>query len=282
MFGYLRPLIPELKVSEYHRYRANYCGLCRAVSVRCGQASRLTLTYDVALLALLLSDLAGEPEEIRDRRCAARPLRPHKVREPGEAMRYCADMGLLLSHRRALDGWRDERRPAAAAAAAGLAAPVRAAVRRLGEAAGRVDAHLAALGELERLKCPDMDEPAERFGRLMETAAVSCPGLPGKVSEPLSWMARQIGRWLYMVDALDDVARDEARGCYNPLLLAARGRREAIRLTAEACRWAAGQAAAALDLLPLTYGRAVWNNVAYAGMPDRLDTVTKEGTPTDG
>jgi hypothetical protein len=31
MFGYLRPLIPELKVSEYHRYRANYCGLCRAV-----------------------------------------------------------------------------------------------------------------------------------------------------------------------------------------------------------------------------------------------------------
>ncbi len=243
---------------------------------------RLTLTYDVALLALLLSDLAGEPEDIRNRRCAARPLRPHMVREPGESMRYCADIGLLLSHRRARDGWRDERRPAGAAAAAGLAVPVRAATRRLGETAGRVDAHLAALGELERQKCPDMDEPAERFGRLMETTAVSCPGLPESVVEPLSWMARQIGRWLYMADALDDVGRDEANGCYNPLLLAESGRREAARLTAEACRWAAGQAAAALDLLPLTYSRAIWNNVVYAGMPDRLDTIMKEGTPTDG
>lgn len=282
MFGYLRPLIPELRVSQYYRYRAYYCGLCRAMALTCGQVPRLALTYDTALMSLLLSDLAGEPERIRQRRCVVRPLRAHKVSEPGQAASYCADLGLLLAHRRAIDGWRDERDIRAGAGRLALAGYARGAARRLADVARKVDARLAELLALERDKCGQMDYPAEVFGALLEEAAVSCPGLGAAVREPLAWMARQTGRWLYMIDALDDLARDEASGSYNPLLLAPGSREDTLRLTAEACRWAAGQVAAALDLMDLRYSREIMHNVVYAGMPERLAAITKEGVPADG
>ena len=55
MFGYLTADISALSREQYQRYKACYCGLCRSLSQRHGQLSRLTLNYDVTFLILLLS-----------------------------------------------------------------------------------------------------------------------------------------------------------------------------------------------------------------------------------
>lgn len=281
MFGYLRPRVPELKVSEYHRYRACYCGLCRALRRQNGQVARLSIQYDVAVLAMLLSDLAGERDVFRPRRCVARPVVRHSVREETPVYRYCADMGVLLAHRRAQDGWRDERLARALAARAGLHRAALAARARRRAVADKIDGHIARLLALENERCHQMDLPAEAFGGLLEGVALGCPGLPEDVRQPLGWLARQLGRWLYLVDALDDWERDHKQGSYNPLLLYEDG--EAARaLAAEACRWAAGQAAQALDILPLNASRAVMENILYAGMPAQLDRILEKGRGADG
>ena len=54
MFGYVMANRPELKIREYDRYRAYYCGLCRALKKEYGLLGRLTLNYDMTFLVMLL------------------------------------------------------------------------------------------------------------------------------------------------------------------------------------------------------------------------------------
>ena len=62
MFGFVVANQQALSPEELQRYRAVYCGLCRALGSRHGATARLTLTYDMTFLILLLNSLY-EPEE---------------------------------------------------------------------------------------------------------------------------------------------------------------------------------------------------------------------------
>ena len=62
MFGYLVAEPSLLTEEQFARYRACYCGLCRCIKERHGEAARFALTYDMTFLTLLLSSLY-EPEE---------------------------------------------------------------------------------------------------------------------------------------------------------------------------------------------------------------------------
>ena len=63
MFGYVMIDKPELKVKEFYRYKAYYCGLCRTLKEEYGFRGRMTLTYDMTFLILLLPS----PYETEDR-----------------------------------------------------------------------------------------------------------------------------------------------------------------------------------------------------------------------
>ena len=60
MFGYVLPCKPELKVREWTRYRAYYCGLCKELGREYGLFSRFLLNYDLVLLALCADAARGE------------------------------------------------------------------------------------------------------------------------------------------------------------------------------------------------------------------------------
>ena len=63
-----------LEEGEKQRFRACYCGLCRALKARYGDAGRLTLSNDMTFLSMLLSALY-EPEETQGAlRCPLHPL----------------------------------------------------------------------------------------------------------------------------------------------------------------------------------------------------------------
>ena len=72
MFGYVTVDKPELKVREFYRYKGYYCGLCRSLNEEYGLRGRMTLTYDMTFLVLLLTSLyecktEEERQELRDR-----------------------------------------------------------------------------------------------------------------------------------------------------------------------------------------------------------------------
>ena len=126
MFGYVTTNQEELKIKDFRRYQTFYCGLCRDLGDRHGQTARLTLTYDMTFLAVLLTGLYEPEERVEERFC---PLHPAKKRlcRRNAAVSYAADMNLLLCYYNLLDDWLDEKKPVPLALAYGRAGPTEAA-----------------------------------------------------------------------------------------------------------------------------------------------------------
>ena len=126
MFGYVTTNQEELKIKDFRRYQTFYCGLCRDLGDRHGQTARLTLTYDMTFLAVLLTGLYEPEERVEERFC---PLHPAKKRlcRRNAAVSYAADMNLLLCYYNLLDDWLDEKKPVPLA----LARMIRGDVREI-------------------------------------------------------------------------------------------------------------------------------------------------------
>ena len=119
MFGYVTIDRDELKGKDLTRYRAYYCGVCHDLRHACGQLSRMTLTYDMTFLAVLLTALYKEDQKTEDARCLLHPARKQPVIR-NACTSYAADMNILLTWHNLQDDWEDEHSLTARTAARAL------------------------------------------------------------------------------------------------------------------------------------------------------------------
>lgn len=214
-------MVPQLKVMEYEMYRAVYCGLCRAMGRVTGQASRLTLSYDFTLLAMVRMILEGTAPEFEQFRCIAHPLKRRTMVPENAVLDHAAAVSAVLAYLKNRDDLADERGiKRARAAFADLPA---SHMRSRGErwlpdgAADGIAERLAALSELEKADCPSVDETAEAFGGVL--AYIFALGLEteSETAALARTIGRHVGRFVYVCDAADDLTEDIRRGRYNPL-----------------------------------------------------------------
>ena len=207
----------RLSEEEKARFGAIYCGLCRTLDVRYGLSARFILNYDFAFLALLLAQPTA-PQSIH-RRCIAHPIEGRDYYEPNEALELAADCSLILAWWQLRDGVQDHG-ILGGMKYRGAAAVLERAYRKAREYRPAFDRStrelLDKLGKLEAAKCASMDEAADTFAMLLQ-------GISAEVSDPvkarvLSQMFYHLGRWIYLVDAADDLADDFKSGSYNPLI----------------------------------------------------------------
>lgn len=221
MFGYVRPLVPQLKVMEYEMYRAVYCGLCRAMGRVTGQVSRLTLSYDFTLLAMVRMILEGVTPAFEQFRCAVHPLKRRSMVRENAVLDYAAAVSAVLAYLKNRDDLADEhglKRARAMLADLPVSHMKSRGERRLPEnAADEIAERLSVLSELEKAGCTSVDETAEAFGAVL--AYVFALGLePDSDAENLAkTIGRHVGRFVYVCDAADDLPEDIRRGRYNPL-----------------------------------------------------------------
>ena len=218
MFGYVRPSVQDLPERELDRFRTMYCGLCHTLSRRYGQAARFILNYDFTYLAILLSDRTAGKENAG--RCYTSPIRKRPYLESTAAMELAADESVILAYWQLRDGVEDH------AWAAGL--KYRAGARLLESAYRKAAAfrpvfdqavrrQLQMLSALEKEKDPSMEKAADTFAVLLSSAAEG-------VEEPvrrrvLEQILYHLGRWVYLIDAADDLKKDAESGNYNPVAL---------------------------------------------------------------
>lgn len=221
MFGYVKAHSAELKVKEYEAYRGVYCGLCRSMGKCTGQCSRMTLSYDFAFLALLRISVLGEAVEFEARRCIAHPLKKRNTMKRSDTLEYCARAAAILNYHKIKDDLSDEKgfKKLRAVAALPFVAHARKKALRagLGELDKNIHAKLCALSELEAKHLASVDEPASLFGDIL--ALICSYGLEGANARIAAEIGKSVGKWIYSVDALDDMPDDAKRGRYNPFLL---------------------------------------------------------------
>lgn len=282
MFGYIKPMIPELRVKEYELYRAAYCGLCEALgrSVTC--SSRLSLSYDFVFLALVRMALLGESGKIERHRCLAHPTKKRAVIVESSELNYTARLSAVLTYHKLRDDIADNK--GFKRLGVGLLMPAARRMRkraRLDRAAEDFIAErLAELSRLEREGCASFDRAAEPFGELMAYASAFGFEENSASARIAAEIGRHIGRYIYVIDAIDDLTDDIRSGAYNPFRAMYENPVKELVSNEENIRTALTMelvgASAAVELIDFSktpeYGEII-KNIIYLGLPACTDKV---------
>lgn len=223
MFGYVKPYVPELRIIENKYYGAAYCGLCRTMRRETGMLSRLTLSYDLTFLALARLAVTGEIPQFEEKRCFVHPLKKKLVMKPCEALAYSAKVCVILSMRKLDDTIKDESLPKRLGARI-LKLLFAKAYGRAKKGCERIDEicaeSLSKLYEIERERLRSADTPAGVFGEMMGGIfAYGCGEAGNEKRRIAENVGFYVGKWIYLVDALDDIEDDAEKGNYNPFIL---------------------------------------------------------------
>ena len=268
MFGYVAVNKEELKIKEWNRYRAYYCGLCHSLKEVAGTKARLTLSYDMTFLTMLLDDLYDCEKEEGSCRCAAHPVKKHAFAK-SEASLYAAKMNLLLCYDNLLDDWRDERNAASAMAAA----TIRKARMRIAKEYPRqtkaVEQYIEKLHACEEKRETNLDAAAGLTGEML--AELFC-WKEDEWQKDLRGLGFYLGKFVYLMDAFEDMEKDQKRGNYNPFLLS-RGKVKNEDLAEHSLNMMAAGAAEYFERLPLVENVEILRNILYAGIWGKYEAI---------
>lgn len=275
MFGYIFPDKPELKIKEFEVFRAYYCGLCKAIGQDMGQVSRWALNYDSSFLGMFLSSFKDEGEIIERERCAAHPLSKRFVVQKTPILQYASDMNVILAYYKLRDDWKDNKSIKALGLSDMLYRGFKKAKSRSFDKAEVIKKRLDELSSIEKQNCMSIDMAAEPFARLTEELFAYEPlYVPGNNEEKLRWFGYNIGKWIYLIDAYNDIEDDVRKGNYNPLLAQfeydgadisefKKSIKENINFT---LTYTLSEAGRAFETMEIKKNKSIIENIIYGGM----------------
>ena len=218
MFGYVKLFKPTITMGEYEQYKGIYCTLCKQMGKRYGLLSRFTLSYDMTFLALLHMALEEEKPGFCPSRCSFNPTKRCLKACHTAAIDRAADVGIILAYYKLKDTLADEgifKKIGAWLALPFVAAAHKKAQKQAPEADAAVAQMMAAQAEVEKSDNTSLDRAAEPFALLLQTLAAQA-ATDEKQKRVLERFGYCLGRWVYLMDAVDDLAEDLKKGRYNP------------------------------------------------------------------
>lgn len=268
MFGYVRAQREDLTVRQDTFYRAAYCGLCKEMGRCTGQCSRLSLSYDMVFLYLVRMALLGKKAEVKKGICLLHPFKKRLIVQSDEELRYAARASALLSYGKICDDLADEK--GFKRFLKKLAKPFFEGAKKRADLDclyGVIKEKLNELSAIEAKKSESVDAPAEVFGKLL--AEVFAFGLEGDNATLAREIGFRTGRFIYAIDAADDIAEDKKNGSYNPFLLLYGGEidQNQKNLIEMAMKYDLTALAAAIDLMDDGEAVKIIKNIIYLGMP---------------
>jgi hypothetical protein len=211
MFGYVRINKPELKVKDYNKYKAYYCGLCRTLKERYGRFGQMTLTYDMTFLIILLTSLYESDTKAEQHRCMVQPKKhPMLLNEITE---YVADMNIALTYHHFRDDWQDEKSIAGLAGAGVLKGKYKKIFSKYPRQCEAICKCLEQLQTYEQNNEKEIDKVAGCFGEIMAEIFVY---RQDRWEESLRKAGFYLGKYIYIIDAYDDLDKDRKQNSYNP------------------------------------------------------------------
>lgn len=276
MFGYIAINPKTLPKERQDRFRAHYCGLCRTLRRRHGLSAGVTLSYDMTFLAVLLNGLYEPGETAGRERCPTHPVKAHDYTLHA-AMVYVADMNVALAYHKLMDDWRDDRSARALAEAKLLERACRRAAEAHPEKCAAIERWLDAVhAEESKGQDASVDRLANGTGKMLGALFQWRDG--DLWSEDLRAMGGALGRFIYFMDAWEDLPADIRKGRFNPLRpLMDREDYEAF------CRGAmmdmAAEATDAFERLPILLDADILRNVLYSGIWNRYGLLLRKRSP---
>ena len=261
MFGYVTANKPELKIREFARYKGYYCGLCHTLLENHGRRGQMTLTYDMTFLVILLSSLYEPKEEEMRKRCLIHPAKKQYMIQ-NEVSVYASDMNILLTYDHLKDDWDDERKISGFFGMKVFAAKKKKIEKKHKRQAEAIEKALKELAELEKENCQDIDAAARPFGSLMAELFV---WKEDAFQEILRAFGFYLGKFIYILDAYDDLEEDIKKNHYNPFksICNEQGFDDRIKGMLQMMM---AECSKEFEYLPILENAEILRNILYAGV----------------
>lgn len=224
MFGYIKPDKENLYVKELHLYKAVYCGLCDTIKKKVSFILPMTLSYDFVFLTMVRATLTSEGSVIKKGSCKYNPFKKVSYCTPMESALFSGRTALLLTYLNILDDINDKdtnifKKISLFPLGIYFKIKVNSLIKKCPEyfdIFNTVKSKLSTMQRLEKEKSSDIDRMCELFGDIM--SYILSYGLDTKKRTIAHEIGSNIGRYIYLADAIDDVEKDKKRNAYNPLI----------------------------------------------------------------
>ncbi|MGL5381277.1 DUF5685 family protein, partial [Clostridium sp.] len=222
MFGYVLPLKSELKVKDLNLFISYYCGLCFHLKNEFGNVPRVSVNYDMTFLSILLDGLCDDELTFDHKRCIIRPVYKKYVLSENKAIKYSAYINLALFYYKLLDDVQDDKN---IKSQIGLLAfhPYKKNFKKLPNSIiDGISTNLQTLRELENTKSfSSLDEICHPFADIVGIILKDYPYKfhidNDEVRINLYNFGYFLGKWIYLMDALDDLKDDLEKDNFNPI-----------------------------------------------------------------
>lgn len=213
MFGYINPDRPYLFLKDETLYNALYCGLCKSIGAGCGQMARTALTYDVAFTSALVHNIRGEDVKIEKKRCILHWFKKRPMAAVDETTLALGCVNTALAYYKLCDDAADGDKKGILRHL--YKSGYKRVLKRKPEVAEIVSRQMGEQSELERAGCAVIDAACEPSAVMMrDLSKVLLQEFSTSATEQLFYA---VGKWVYLVDALDDYDKDVKKGRYNVL-----------------------------------------------------------------
>ena len=216
MFGYVRADTPYLYIKDDTLYRAMYCGVCKGIADVCGHAARMALSYDITFLSVILHNIKGEDVKIEKQHCLTHCIRSRQMAEVDELTRQLGALNTLLAYYKYTDDIEDG--DGGKFKRLFFKKGFKRAKRKYPEIEKIVRENLAEQARVEKEKTESVDRAADATAKIL--AEFSDLVLEDKASVYTHNLFYAVGKWIYLIDALDDYDKDRKKGAYNPFYFA--------------------------------------------------------------
>ena len=273
MFGYVKVNKMDLTYREYEHYRGYYCGLCKCLKDNHGEISRLSLNYDITFLVLLLTSLYKPKSKVIEEGCITNPFKKKK-KIINEITEYAASMNVLLAYYKLEDNLKDDKGLKDIISYNLYKNKLKRAYEKYPKKAEIIKEQLDILYNLEMQKNTNIDLVSNTFGNLMsEIFAYK----QDEYESELRRIGFNIGKYIYLLDAYEDLDKDYKKGRYNPFIDYIDKKEELKQRVDKLISLCLGMLSNSIDRLNLKMNTGIIENIVYSGVYLRYQNILNKG-----
>lgn len=287
MLGYVKAYKPNLKMSEYELYRGVYCSLCKNLGRRYSPLAQLFLSFDFTLAALITLSLSDKKCRFLHSRCPYNPAKKCLNCADSSSLDSCADAVIITVYYKLLDNLHDKgiKNKILAALVFPFVALMHKKARRLSPETDSITKAAIKKQCIAEKANAGIDEAAEPSARAL--ADIFSSGLEEDEKLIVSTLGYMVGRFVYILDAVDDLEKDVKSGNFNPFAgeISDFGNQYERQAFAEKAQQmlnlTQSEAVAAFDLLETKRLGSIISNILYEGLEQSARDVLAKYTQSD-
>jgi len=281
MFGYVTPYKMELKIKDYEMFKAYYCGLCISIKNNFSNVCRMTLNYDMTFLGILLDSLEYSKHKYVVTKCIAHPMKKKPKVIDNRALDYAAFCNVSLVYYKLLDDYNDDNSLSKKFISMYIKKFINKSKEDLSPILVNIEENIKKLSFLEKSgEIISIDELSDPFASLT-AFIVSYYYKDETFYNELYDLGYNLGRWIYIIDAFDDLKEDMEKHKFNAInkafnvenlpyedLIIKEGNRIEFNLI-----MSANSTSEALDKLPINKNKDLLFNILQLGLMNKIETI---------